>query len=65
MSEIYYLQHYDLYLHPDLKNDTFSGRVAIEIASDVARDFFVVHVKYLNVTKTALTSSDGAEVTLI
>ena len=51
--------HYDLYLHPNLDGDDFKGSVTIDVAADERRDFFVVHVKYLTVTKTELRNSDG------
>ena len=51
--------HYDLYLHPNLDGDDFKGRVSIEIAAAARRDFFVVHVKFLTITKTELRNSDG------
>ena len=41
--------HYDLYLHPELETDMFSGKVSILMNSQEARDHFLVHVKYLDI----------------
>jgi hypothetical protein len=57
-------EHYDLYLHPNLTGDDFKGRVGIDIVALKRRDFFVVHVKFLTVTKSELMNSDGKQVTL-
>lgn len=54
--------HYDLYLHPNLDGDDFRGRVGIDVVAERPRDFFVVHVKYLTVTKTELKTGDGKSV---
>lgn len=54
--------HYDLYLFPDLSLDTFEGHVSINIECRKPRDFFLVHVKYLNVTGTQVTTVDDGTV---
>ena len=46
--------HYDLYLFPNLKDDTFSGHVAISLDTKEPRTHFVVHVKNLKVSDTQL-----------
>ena len=46
--------HYDLYLFPNLKDDTFSGHVAISLDTKEPRNHFVVHVKNLKVSDTQL-----------
>jgi glutamyl aminopeptidase len=51
--------HYDLYLHPDLDNDTFSGKVTVHIIALAQRDFFVVHSKYHAITSTVLRNFRG------
>ena len=50
--------HYDVYLFPNLENQTFSGKVSILIKTTEPRDFFVSHIQYLEVTKTELKNSD-------
>jgi len=49
--------HYDVYLHPNLNDSTFSGKVGIDIdyRGDQERDFFVVHIQHLNITSTKLS----------
>ena len=46
--------HYDLYLFPNLEDDTFNGSVAISLDTKEPRDHFVVHVKNLNISDTQL-----------
>lgn len=46
--------HYDLYLNPDLKEKTFSGHVTIHISSSESRNHFLVHTKWLTISKTEL-----------
>ena len=58
-------QHYDLYLYPDLENDTFSGRVRITLEiSGQPRDYINLHIKNLTVSKTKLFSENNHEVKL-
>ena len=47
--------HYDLYLFPNLEDDTFSGRISISMDTKEPRDHFLVHAKNLNITDTQLT----------
>ena len=49
--------HYDVYLFPNLENQTFSGKVSILIKTTEPRDFFVSHIQYLKITKTELKNS--------
>ena len=56
--------HYDVYLHPDLKTNTFKGKVNIEIESKTPRKFFAVHVQHLKITKTSLTDDAGKEIVI-
>lgn len=51
--------HYDLYMHPNLEADKFSGRVTIEIDAQQPRDHLLVHIKFLNVTSSDLTDDQG------
>merc|ERR1711962_360541 len=51
--------HYDLYLFPNLKDDTFSGHVAISLDTKEPRSHFVVHVKNLKVSDTQLKAYNG------
>ena len=59
--------HYDVYLHPNLNDSTFSGKVGLDIdyIGDQERDFFVVHIQHLNITSTKLSqklqAGDGAD----
>ena len=57
--------HYDLYLHPNLETDTFSGHVNITLEISQARNYVNLHVKNLSVTHTKLfsvTHNDAEEV---
>ena len=51
--------HYDLYLFPNLEDDTFSGHVAITVETKEPRNHFLVHVKYLDVRDTQLKAANG------
>ena len=51
--------HYDLFLHPKLDSNVFSGTVTIHIEAKQPRDFFLCHIKYLNVTKSELKTESG------
>ena len=44
--------HYDLYLNPDLDTRKFSGKVTIHVTSSEARDFLLVHTKWLTISNT-------------
>uniref|UniRef100_A0A182P2X3 glutamyl aminopeptidase n=1 Tax=Anopheles epiroticus TaxID=199890 RepID=A0A182P2X3_9DIPT len=46
--------HYELWLHPDLQRETFSGRVGIELNVSEATNFIVLHSKKLTITDTVL-----------
>ena len=56
--------HYDLYLFPDLQDGMFSGKVDIEIDSLEERDYFLAHVKYLEILDAKLTRN-GADIDLM
>jgi len=47
--------HYDILLHPDLSNSTFSGRVIIQIHVKNPRYFLLVNTKRLDIYDTRLT----------
>jgi uncharacterized membrane protein len=47
--------HYDIFLHPDLNNFTFSGKVVIQIHVKNPRYFLLVNTKYLDIFDTELT----------
>lgn len=48
--------HYDLLLHPELKNSTFSGNVTILIDVLDTRKTILLHQKDLKITNTKLTT---------
>lgn len=54
--------HYDLYLFPQLDQDTFTGKVTIEVETSKPRSFFLVHALHLNITKTSVTTFDHHDV---
>jgi len=60
--------HYNIYLHPNLVTGLFSGNVDIDITTKAERSWFVVHTKFLNITKTDVReghfSSSGAAVSV-
>lgn len=56
--------HYELYLFPELQEGMFSGRVDIEVDSQESRDYFLAHVKYLEVIDAKLTRN-GNNIDLI
>jgi hypothetical protein len=47
--------HYDIFLHPDLSNSTFNGKVIIQIHVKKPRYFLVVNTKHLDIYDTRLT----------
>ena len=47
--------HYDIFLHPDLSNSTFRGRVIIQIHVKNPRYFLLVNTKHLDIYVTRLT----------
>ncbi|PNF17921.1 hypothetical protein B7P43_G02198 [Cryptotermes secundus] len=53
--------HYDIFLHPDLNNFTFSGKVVIQINVKNPRSFLLVNTKYLDIFDTRLTKLIPAE----
>lgn len=57
-------QHYELYLFPELAEGMFSGKVDIEVESQESRDYFLAHVKYLEIIDAKL-SRNGNNVDLI
>ena len=56
--------HYDLYLFPMLDEGMFSGKVDIEVESQEPRDYFLAHVKYLDI-ETAKLTRNGVEIDLM
>ena len=56
--------HYELYLFPELETGMFSGKVDIEVDSQEARDYFLAHVKYLEIIDSKLTRN-GNKIDLI
>uniref|UniRef100_A0A182N6L7 glutamyl aminopeptidase n=1 Tax=Anopheles dirus TaxID=7168 RepID=A0A182N6L7_9DIPT len=46
--------HYELWLHPDLQRETFSGRVGIELNVSESTNYIVLHSKKLSITETVL-----------
>lgn len=52
-------KRYDLYLHPNLKTKTFSGRVTIELNVLKPISFIPVHSKNLNITTKDLWRFSG------
>jgi len=60
--------HYDIKLHPNLETGQFSGRVDLRLTTTESRKFFLVHIKFLEITSTAVTvghSSDGETVKIL
>ncbi|XP_055614924.1 aminopeptidase A isoform X1 [Toxorhynchites rutilus septentrionalis] len=47
-------RHYELLLHPDLDQQTFAGRVGIDIIISEPTDYIVLHSKQLLITDTLL-----------
>ena len=58
-------EHYDLYLHPDLDDDTFKGHVTISLTLAEPRTFLSAHIKYLNVTKSELVNSSNSKIPIL
>lgn len=56
--------NYDIYLFPNLDDGSFSGRVDISIKTTEPREFILVHVKHLNITKSEVRDQAGAIVPL-
>lgn len=54
-------KRYDLYLHPNLKTKTFSGKVTIELDVLKPISFIPVHSKYLNITTEELWKVSGVK----
>lgn len=53
--------HYDLYLHPDLQQGTFSGNVTILLDVLDRRSTIALHQKDLNIKSANLTTYDREE----
>lgn len=56
---------YDILLHPDIDQQSdnfgnFTGTVNIELEMQENREWFVVHAKYLAITKYSLTNTNGS-----
>ena len=58
-------EHYDLYLHPNLSSKTFSGSVSITVKSSEARDYFLIHTKWLAITGTKILKIEGEHTEVI
>lgn len=52
--------HYDIFLHPNLAEATFSGTVDIHINLTKSRTFLLVHTKFLEITSTKLRKGNQA-----
>lgn len=46
--------HYEIYLHPNLKDGTFIGKVDIHLDITRPRNFILVHTKYLSISSTVV-----------
>lgn len=60
--------HYDINLHPNLETGEFSGHVDLRLTTTESRKFFLVHIKFLEITSTGVTvghSSDGEAVKVL
>ena len=57
--------HYDIYLHPNLETDLFSGHVTIQIEVTQPSQHLQLHTKDLNITRTELTTEDGHQVDIL
>ncbi|MPC77823.1 Glutamyl aminopeptidase [Portunus trituberculatus] len=51
--------HYDLYLHPNMEQGDFTGKVTLLIGVTAPITYLVTHVKKLNVTSTVLVRRGG------
>lgn len=58
-------KRYDLYLHPNLKTKTFSGKVTIELDVLKPISYIPVHSKFLNISTENLVKFSGSEKTKI
>ena len=54
--------HYDVLLHPDIENQTFTGEVTIQIRVKTVRKFLVLNSKYLNIHDTKLLRANYTQV---
>ena len=43
---------YEIYLHPDMEKQTFTGKVSIQIQNTVEKDHLYLHVKSLHIMKS-------------
>ena len=60
--------NYDINLHPDFETGHYSGRVDIHLTTTAVRKFFLVHIKFLEITSTSVTvghDSNGEAVKLL
>lgn len=51
--------HYNLFLHPEIQNATFSGKVEIELNVTSPAIFLAVHTKALDITETKLAKGEN------
>ncbi|XP_065573933.1 glutamyl aminopeptidase-like isoform X1 [Artemia franciscana] len=52
--------HYDVYLHPNLETDLFSGYVSIQLDVQSPRTYILIHTKLLEITETIVVSDDDS-----
>ncbi len=57
--------HYDLYLHPDLDKDVFTGRVRVHVDSKEPTSHFRLHTKQLEITSAKVFDASANEVELL
>lgn len=53
---------YDLFLHPDLENGTFSGIVVIKINVTKSRKFLLLHSHELEITKSEVYNENRSKI---
>lgn len=47
--------HYDVYLHPNLQEGTFYGKVDVLVQNGEPRDHFLIHTKYLTIQDASVS----------
>ncbi|XP_059482028.1 glutamyl aminopeptidase-like isoform X2 [Neocloeon triangulifer] len=58
------VRHYDLFLHPDIENGTFEGRVRMDLNLGEAQDYLAVHQVGLTVRNAKVEAPGGAKIAL-
>jgi len=56
------VEHYDLFLHPDLDAGTFEGRVRLDLRLSEAQKYLAVHQVGLDVPRAEVQAPGGAKV---